>query len=125
MFAVVFTVVMLCFSDIISIIEDREHLTSLISLSEAPHEIKGLAKVNKDICHIEISLCHHHQSDAFYFNTRQWKDWKRRKSPIKAEKTGLYLYLLKGKKIKINLYIISIIISEGRKKPKWFRNNIA
>lgn len=49
-FSVVFTVVMY-FSDI-SIIEDREHLTSLISLSEVPHEIEGLAKVNKDICHI-------------------------------------------------------------------------
>lgn len=57
-----FTVVMLYFSDIISIIEDREHLTSLISLSETPHEIKGLAKVNKDTCHIQISLCHHHHS---------------------------------------------------------------
>lgn len=89
-----FTVVMLCFSDIISIIEDREHLTSLISLSDTPHEIEGLAKVNKDTCHTEISLCHHHQSHAFHFNTCQWKDGKRRESsPIKAEKRGLYLYI--------------------------------
>lgn len=63
-------------------IEDREHLTSLIALSDTPHETKGLAKVNKDTRSvINISLMHF-----------IWRDEKHRKSsPIKSEKTGLYL----------------------------------
>lgn len=70
------------FSDIISVIEDREHLTSLIALSETLHEMKGLAKVNKDICSV-VTI-----SQMNFI----WRDVKGRKSsPLKAGKTGLYL----------------------------------
>lgn len=41
LFAVVFAVAMLNVPDIIRIIEDRDHLTLFISLSETPHEIRA------------------------------------------------------------------------------------